>query len=83
MIRHIDELGRLVIPIEIRNQLDIDIHDGVNISVDNEKIIIEKSDFYRCEHCLTSISRNDCYCRNCGKEIQKKGKIIPFEKSKK
>ena len=45
MIRRIDELGRLVIPIEMRKKLDISICDSVNIVVKNKKIIITKSDF--------------------------------------
>ena len=41
--RHVDELGRIVIPKEIRNSLDIDVNDLLEIYVDNEKIILEKS----------------------------------------
>lgn len=69
MIRRIDELGRLVIPIEMRKKLDISICDSVNIVVKNKKIIITKSDFTKCEYCLTSINKEDNYCRYCGKKI--------------
>lgn len=69
MIRRIDELGRLVIPIEMRKKLDIGICDSVNIAIKNKKIIITKSDFTKCEYCLTSINKDDNYCRYCGKKV--------------
>lgn len=43
MFRKVDELGRIVIPIEIRKQLKINEGDTLNIVVDNQKIILEKS----------------------------------------
>lgn len=74
MIRHIDDLGRIVIPKEIRYELDIDIYDGLNIYSENEKIIITKSEFHKCNQCLTAISKKDIYCRYCGTKIDKKAK---------
>lgn len=43
MFRKVDELGRIVIPIEIRKQLKINEGDTLNIVVENQKIILEKS----------------------------------------
>lgn len=43
MFRKVDELGRIVIPIEIRKQLKIDEGNTLNIVVENQKIILEKS----------------------------------------
>lgn len=43
MFRKVDELGRVVIPIEVRKQLKINEGDTLNIVVDNQKIILEKS----------------------------------------
>jgi len=42
VVRKIDELGRIVIPIELRRTMDIEGKDSLEIYVDNEKIILKK-----------------------------------------
>ncbi|MCD8501024.1 MAG: AbrB/MazE/SpoVT family DNA-binding domain-containing protein [Bacillaceae bacterium] len=42
IVRKVDELGRVVIPIELRRTLDIAEKDALEIYVDNEKIILKK-----------------------------------------
>lgn len=42
IVRKIDELGRIVLPIELRKSLDINVKDPVEIFVDNERIILQK-----------------------------------------
>lgn len=42
IVRKVDELGRIVIPIELRRTLGIDIKDAIEIFVDGEKIILRK-----------------------------------------
>ena len=42
MVRKIDELGRIVLPIEIRRQLDINPGDGVEMFSDKGRIILQK-----------------------------------------
>lgn len=42
MVRKVDELGRVVIPIELRRSLDINEKDSVEIYIDHEKIILKK-----------------------------------------
>lgn len=42
MIRQIDELGRLVIPKEIRKELNIKSYDKLRITTKSNKIIISK-----------------------------------------
>lgn len=42
MIRPVDELGRIVLPIELRNTLDINIRDGLEIYTDENKILLKK-----------------------------------------
>ena len=42
IVRKIDELGRIVLPKELRKTLNINPGDDFQISVDNEKIILEK-----------------------------------------
>jgi len=42
IVRKVDELGRVVIPIELRRTLDIQIKDPLEIFVDEDKIILRK-----------------------------------------
>lgn len=42
IVRKVDELGRVVIPIELRRTLDIAERDALEIYVDAEKIILRK-----------------------------------------
>ena len=42
IVRKVDELGRIVLPIELRRTLDIDIKDSLEIYVDESKIILKK-----------------------------------------
>lgn len=42
MVRRIDELGRIVIPKEIRKKLEIDIKDPMEIYVDGRSITLKK-----------------------------------------
>lgn len=44
MNRNIDNLGRIVIPKEMRTQLDIKENDPLNIELQDNKIIITKPD---------------------------------------
>ena len=42
VVRRVDELGRIVLPIEIRKTLDINPKDAIEIFTDNEKIVLLK-----------------------------------------
>ncbi len=42
IVRKVDELGRVVIPIELRRTLDIAEKDSLEIYVDNDRIILKK-----------------------------------------
>lgn len=42
IVRKIDELGRIVLPIEIRNTMDIKNRDSIEIFVSDDKIILKK-----------------------------------------
>jgi len=42
VVRRIDELGRIVLPIEIRKNLNIENRDTVEIFVEEDKIILKK-----------------------------------------
>ncbi len=42
VVRKLDELGRIVLPMEIRKTMDIKDRDGVEIYVEDNKIILKK-----------------------------------------
>ncbi len=42
IVRKVDELGRVVIPIELRRNLDIEVKDALEIFVEGEQIILKK-----------------------------------------
>lgn len=42
MVRRVDELGRIVVPAEIRQSMGIGIKDPLEIYTDGERIILQK-----------------------------------------
>ena len=42
MVRRVDELGRIVLPAEIRQSMDIQVKDAVEIFTDENRIILQK-----------------------------------------
>ena len=42
IIRRLDELGRVVIPVEMRRMLDLADRDMVEIAVDGDRIVLQK-----------------------------------------
>ena len=42
IVRKVDELGRVVIPIELRRILDIEVKDALEIYTDDDTIILKK-----------------------------------------
>lgn len=68
IVRKMDTLGRVVIPIELRRTLSIDIKDSIEIFVDNDNIILKKYNpaCFFCENMadLKSFEGKNI-CRNC------------------
>lgn len=64
IIRKVDELGRVVIPIELRSQFNISEKDPMEIFVDGDLIILKKYE----KSCL--------FCENTKKLTEYKGKLI-------
>jgi AbrB family transcriptional regulator, transcriptional pleiotropic regulator of transition state genes len=64
IVRKVDELGRVVIPIELRRTLGIDVKDSLEIYVDSEKIILKKYE----PACL--------FCGNADDVKHHKGRIV-------
>ena len=42
VVRKVDELGRIVIPVELRRTLNIDVKDALEIYVDGDQVILKK-----------------------------------------
>ena len=53
IVRKVDELGRIVIPIELRNELDIAQKDPLEIFVEGSSIILKKHED-NCVFCNSS-----------------------------
>lgn len=64
IVRKVDELGRVVIPIELRRTLGIAEKDALEIYVDGERIILKKYE----PACI--------FCGNADKVSHFKGKIV-------
>ena len=74
IVRKVDELGRIVIPIELRRNLDIDEKDSLEIYVEEDHIILKK---YSPACCFCSNAsgiktfRNRNICSTCLEELLK------------
>ena len=64
VVRKVDELGRIVIPIELRRTMGIEEKDALEIYVDSEKIILKKYE----PACI--------FCSNAEEVVNYKGKNI-------
>ena len=74
IVRKVDELGRIVLPIELRRTLDIAIKDALEIYVEENMIILKK--YEPC--CIFCGNAKDIFvfkqrniCPACIKELQK------------
>ena len=66
MNRKLDKLGRIVIPVEIRKEMDLKPGDEVEITQTGNSFNISKYKDKFCPECLTRCEHTDNYCRNCG-----------------
>lgn len=64
IVRKVDELGRVVIPVELRRTLGIGEKDALEIYVDADKIMLKKYE----PACI--------FCGNADQVIHFKGKIV-------
>ena len=72
IVSRVDELGRIVLPIELRRTLGIDVKDALEIFVDGNQIVLNKYE----PACIFCNSANDIVnfkgkniCRQCLKEL--------------
>lgn len=73
IVRRVDELGRIVLPIELRRTLDITERDALEIYVEGSSVILKK---YRpsCIFCDgvkdVSVFRGKNVCAKCLRELR-------------
>lgn len=82
IVRRIDELGRVVIPIQIRNQLKIVEKDFIEIFVEGSSIILRKHE-PKCVLCGNTKKlfeyKDKLVCNNCKKKLDSlKNKNIEY-----
>lgn len=74
IVRKVDELGRIVLPIELRRTLDIDERDALEIYVDDGAVVLRKYE-PTCVFCGDSENvtsyRNKNVCRKCMEELSR------------
>ena len=75
IVRNIDSLGRIVLPIELRRTLDIAEKDSLEIYMDGTSIVLRKYE-PNCVFCGSSKKVSEFkgknVCENCRKELAEK-----------
>lgn len=77
IVRKVDELGRVVLPIELRRSLDIEEKDALEIYVDGNSVILKKyePDCIFCGNARDVINfKGKNICSACLKDMKKAGK---------
>ena len=77
IVRKVDELGRVVIPVELRRTLGINEKDALEIYVENDRIILRKYEpATACVFCGSeeklSLFHNKSICSGCRHDLAKK-----------
>ena len=73
IVRKVDELGRIVLPIEMRRTLDIAEKDALEIYVDGSSVILKKYNpsFIFCDNTRNVTTfKGKNICPKCLKELQ-------------
>ena len=73
IVRRLDDLGRIVLPIELRRTLNLEIKDPVEIFTENDCVILKKFE-PTCFFCGSSKEVTDfkgkTVCAGCVKELK-------------
>lgn len=80
MIRSLDSLGRIVVPVEIRMTRNIDIGDPIEFFILNEEIIVlRKYTSTECTFCRSldhvTYYKDQFICNNCLRELGDPGRL--------
>ena len=72
IVRKVDELGRIVLPIELRRVMDIQIKDSLEIMTEDDCIILKKYEA-SCVFCSSKENLEEfkgrCICKKCREEL--------------
>lgn len=68
IVRRLDKLGRIVIPIELRDKFEIKEKDPIEIFVDGSDIVLKKYETKLCHKCGLRVDEEDKFCKHCGKK---------------
>ena len=72
IVRHIDNLGRITLPIELRKTLDMACGDPLEIYTEGNSVILRKHES-SCVFCgnnrKVTIYKDKCICDNCRREL--------------
>ncbi|MBE6934892.1 MAG: AbrB/MazE/SpoVT family DNA-binding domain-containing protein [Ruminococcaceae bacterium] len=73
IVRKVDELGRIVLPIELRRTLDIAERDQLEIYIEGNDTIVLKKYQPTCVFCGSAVDvhhyKGKCICTDCAKGI--------------
>ena len=74
IVRKVDELGRIVLPVELRRTLDISERDELEIYLDDDRVVMKKYE-PSCIFCNSSqglvIYRGKNICMECIRDLNK------------
>ena len=74
IVRKVDELGRIVLPVELRRTLNINIGDPLEIYIDGESILLKKYE-PSCIFCAEAKNvhkyKGKNICASCMSELKK------------
>lgn len=74
IVRKVDDLGRIVLPIELRRTLDINERDSLEIFVDGNQVVLKKYE-PACIFCNSAddveVFKGKNVCAKCIKELTK------------
>lgn len=73
IVRKVDELGRIVLPIELRRTMGIEVKDALEIYVDGAQIILEKYEpaCIFCGEATDHEYKGKLVCSRCAREAAK------------
>lgn len=73
IVRHVDEMGRLVLPIELRVSMDINPKDPLEVFVKDNMVVLKKY-YPACHFCGNADNveyfKGKIVCKNCIDEIK-------------
>ena len=73
IVRRIDDLGRVVLPVELRRTLNLEVRDPVEIFIDGDAIVLRKYDA-ACLFCGAPrdllFYRGKQICRSCLRQLR-------------